>query len=262
MKDRVFLLVVEDLDTDRLIASLEEMQLRYMGKFRELEERREQTTMSSEPSPPNKKTRIGSLAAMAPTLKFFRSKSAETSPSVTEKVNEEGAGGGGVKFVFNEEESRNFFKQFPMEFVALELLVCGAFEVLDSDVSLLEKTFSDTSKSFAAPTSIGGQNLHFLKNHSEFYKDRVMLFHKVFDEIISNPEDMIRMELSRQTAAAAASLTAVAESYELSEVSRAIDANEVRSLQPRSVFLKRSRSLLTLANWIVAALNLLHRCLC
>lgn len=243
MENRVFLLVVEDMDTDRLIANLEEMQLRYMGRHHEAQRRTDEksrllldTSLQLSGKPP--KHFWGAVTAKV-SGSISRSKSAQdvtelarfsvgslrrqnnnatrleesqtnemlndptmmdlqtdTSPLRKAQVKEGQTGGGGEEE--GERSSEDDEEEFPMEFETLELLVSAAFEQLDSDIAHLEKQFVTTATKVASPSTEGGEDLHVLGNHVTQYADRVMLFDKVFDELIANPEQMVRMELSRQ----------------------------------------------------------------
>lgn len=87
----------------------------------------------------------------------------------------------------------------PIEFETLELLVSAAFLQLERDISYLETRLESIANNpaYRSPTSRGGEELHVLKSHTRLYQDRVLLYDKALDDLMSNSEELVQMELSR-----------------------------------------------------------------
>lgn len=230
MATRVFLLVVEDMDTDRLISTLEEMQLRRMGRFREVQERTDEkirvqessAAVSMEMKSPKKfwksvGGRNSELRQSRSNAKFQEEGEANVTFSnlmdlrdthhsdhtLSREVEDREVGSKVSQLDLEASQQTGFYyngppdADFPMEFEALELLASAAFEQLDSDIAHLELGFVTAAANVLSPTTEGGEDLHILSNHVRLYADRVTLFDKVFDEILASPEAMVRIEISR-----------------------------------------------------------------
>lgn len=210
MRDRVFLLVVEDMDTDRLIAALEEMQLRHMGKYLEAQARSAETTQALRTTSVNMTEKSSK--------RFWRTASTKTVEhgalvEMNKLETRTNAGTSPLRRGISPSSMMHFHKEasllpppssdvdeefeLPMEFEALELLVSAAFEQLDSDIAHLERQYVSTAARVSSPSTEGGEDLHVLSNHVRLYSDRVMLMDRIFNGIMENPELMIKMELSR-----------------------------------------------------------------
>lgn len=87
----------------------------------------------------------------------------------------------------------------PVELETLELLVSAAFSQLERDITSLEKRLDTITNNpaYRSPTSHGGEELHELKSHAQLYQDRVLLYDKALDDLMSNSEELVQMELSR-----------------------------------------------------------------
>jgi len=85
------------------------------------------------------------------------------------------------------------------EFAALEVLITAAFFQLNQDIFHLERQFETTkcvvSKGTLTLPHLEG--LHEIRGIIQSYGSRVKAFDKAFDKLISNPEDMRRMELTK-----------------------------------------------------------------
>lgn len=129
---------------------------------------------------------------------MLKSKSVKPSNYLS-AVDERGEGDNQFNESIEDFESLDLQMKLPMEFATFELLVSAAFELLHADISHLEKIFIEAKQNLEKLNPLASEELHVLKNQVQLYADRVALFDRAFEEIISNPEEMVKMELSKQT---------------------------------------------------------------
>eukprot|EP01057_Protomagalhaensia_wolfi_P001250 Protomagalhaensia_wolfi_Nauph_80__1249@NODE_1737_length_1370_cov_23_848986_g1352_i0_p1_GENE_NODE_1737_length_1370_cov_23_848986_g1352_i0NODE_1737_length_1370_cov_23_848986_g1352_i0_p1_ORF_typecomplete_len439_score70_72CorA/PF01544_18/5_3e12DUF2207/PF09972_9/0_044_NODE_1737_length_1370_cov_23_848986_g1352_i0401356 len=91
------------------------------------------------------------------------------------------------------------FISFPLEFAMIELCVAAALSHINAQISGIERMLESANKHLLKknPTVTRFEELHFLKGPSQALVDRIMSLSKSFKDLLSSPEDLNNMELTK-----------------------------------------------------------------
>eukprot|EP00922_Rhytidocystis_sp_ex-Travisia-forbesii_P035857 GHVS01053223.1.p1 GENE.GHVS01053223.1~~GHVS01053223.1.p1 ORF type:complete len:692 (+),score=129.73 GHVS01053223.1:96-2171(+) len=89
---------------------------------------------------------------------------------------------------------------YPFEYGAIECLMSASFDQLNVDISQIEEqleVINSKVRKKLSPSALLLEDLHSVKQPIGLYEDRVAAFDKVLNELLVNPADMSKMDLSK-----------------------------------------------------------------